>query len=304
MDSTICIFSDSKGECSGRKNSHIPHLICGNHLKQFYGLEVAVSYIESPTEVAYVGWTLKPTPGTFFKKNEVILPIREIIDKIYRPKEVVMDEGERIYKINNKTANFLKRLSDESRLSTSERFTYELIRNLSEVNDKINMNPTLHCEENPKHIGFLRSKMTLTDTYVNTDAIINRIAGMSVAANNNDRDETALSQLELSYSFQYMLSKLEYTVHAINDGASREVNRLIPNAKYVRKVGLVALTDIADPEIIVVLGSSRADKAGVIHEYYNGIVQTVPKEINHTILHSSRIPTQSVNRALMTNCVR
>lgn len=106
MEQTPCIFSSNNGECSGRKHSHLNHLICSFHLAKYFGLEIANSYIETPTETVYVGFNLKPVSDVFFRKNDIIVAEQVMVDKIYRSTQVVPTAEERIFRMNQDFTNF------------------------------------------------------------------------------------------------------------------------------------------------------------------------------------------------------
>lgn len=88
METTACIFSFNKAECNGKKRTHLTHLMCANHLRDIFGLEMTYFVFETEMSHEFVGGFLKPTPGVIFKANAIIIPERNMFDKFYRPEEI------------------------------------------------------------------------------------------------------------------------------------------------------------------------------------------------------------------------
>ncbi|GFS69059.1 uncharacterized protein TNCV_4570471 [Trichonephila clavipes] len=137
---------------------------------------------------------MKPVAGMYFKKYDVILPLREFYDKIYRPSQVARTEADLKYRINPRTDEFMKRALREGRFSKSDRIMYELIRNLSEPIEKINNNPTKECENDPKVIAYIRSKIAISETFIEKLSIPNRINSITLPV---DEMETSINNLNL-----------------------------------------------------------------------------------------------------------
>lgn len=298
-----------KAECSGRRNTHIPHLICAKHLEEYFGLKIFSSYIETPLAYHYAPWTLSPVPGMFFKKNDVILPVREFYDKVYRPFQVSYPENQRKFKINPRTDEFMKQILTSGRMGKADRVIYEIIRNLSETNENINLNPTADCENDPKPIAYIRSKMAISNTFIQKHSILNYINEIKVTLFSNTKTEEKLlkdDSLKLSLAYRYFMSKFEYQSHIINilDNKKMELARLVPNAAFIPEVGLVAIMDISDPEPIVVTGVSVGNTTINDYSYYDELVIDQPKEMVSQKASPHRLSTQNfTRRAFISNCL-
>ncbi|KAG8175214.1 hypothetical protein JTE90_022637 [Oedothorax gibbosus] len=316
METTQCVFSGNKPECTGRKNHHVQHLMCDHHMREYFGLEIGYSYIETPTETIYVGFNLKPVPGVFFRSNDVILPVRSFVDKTYRPKQVVPLESDRIYRMNPRLNEFVQRLFNGGRITAGDRYTYEMIRNLSENSKAVNVNPTDHCEAGPHPLALIGSKLYVAETFIQTNSNMNRINNMTLYIFGKDTTnpaETEIDKLNLSLSYMYMLSKMEFSSHLAHsvqenptaDVQSKlEVQRMKPNAMFIKDVGLVAISDISDPDVIIVSGCSRNTWFGDSKGYYDEICIVHPKEIIHSKPGLNRLGTQNANRrAIMSSCI-
>lgn len=306
MAETVCIFNSNKSECAGRIHSHLQYLICGKHLAEIYGNKLANSYIENPTEVVLVGFNFTPVDGVYFRKNDVILPVRERYDKTYRPSAVVSSESDRIYRINSKIDEFMRRVVGTGKISPSDRITYELIRNMSEPIDKMNVNPTEQCENNPQSIAYIRSKYTISETYIQKYCNMQRINNITLLE--EDGHETKLSVFpELSLSYKYFLSRMEYSSHVVYGSpaeTSAETQRMKPNARFIKGTGLVAMSDISDPDPIVVFGVSRNMTDGNQDSWYEEICVRYPKEIINTRPMAGRIGTLgAARRAFTSSCI-
>lgn len=318
METTQCVFSGNKAECTGRKNSHIQHLMCDHHTREYFGLEITYSYIETPTETIYVGFNLKPVPGVFFRPNDVILPLRIFVDKTYRPKQVVPSETDRMYRMNPRLNQFAQRIFNGGRITPGDRYTYELIRNLSEGAVGINVNPTHQCEDAPQPLATIGSKYFISETFIKQNSNMNRINDVSLfvptneaqdATSNKDSEEREITHLNLSLSYKYVLSKMEFSSHQaerMKDANGKvtsqvEVQRMKPNAVFVKDVGLVAITDISDPDVIVIHGCTRNFTSGNLKGFYDEVCIVQPKEIVHPRPGTYRLGTQNATKRAMTS---
>lgn len=300
MDKTYCLFSSSPdGFCSGPRHSNVNHLICANHLRQYYGLEVGTFYVEKRTETFYGGWFLRPAPGTHFKKNDIIIPVRNIVDIIFRAQK--KDANMKIdgYSMNPILKKYMEAITNSgNRISPQERRMFEMLRNLSEPLEKIGLNHIEGCETEASAIAYIKSKMTMSQTYIEEYSGY-KLDGFTVFT---DKEEKLMNHAELSHNFQYFLSRLEYCAHLAEDSSAtvKETHRMNYNAIYVNGVGLVATRDISNPNTIVMLGSCRGrieDDDG----YYKTHVISVPKEIVQPRVGAGMIPQQNaMKRAFVT----
>lgn len=295
--------------------------MCDHHLRDYFGLEIGYSYIETPTETVYVGFNLKPVPGVFFRPNDVILPVREIIDKTYRPKQVVSLASDRVYRINTRLNEVVQRMFNGGRITTGDRYTFEMIRNLSEIPSSVNVNPIEHCEVNPQPLAFIKSKLYIAETFIQQNSNMARINDTTVYMPTEDPSqdnkfeaaEKELKALNLSLSYRYMLSKMEFSTHvtySMKDSQTKEITanlesqRMKPNAMLVPDIGLVAISDISDPDYIIVAGCTRNVTYDNLNGYYDEICIVYPKEIVHSKPAAHRLTTQNANRrAMMSSCI-
>ncbi|GFQ76319.1 uncharacterized protein TNCT_199941 [Trichonephila clavata] len=242
----------------------------------------------------------------YFKKYDIILPVQKMYDKIYRPQHVARTEADLKYKINPRTDEFIKRVLRDGRFSKSDRLVYELIRNLSEPSDNINNNPTKECENDPKVIAYIRSKMAVSETFIEKLSIENRINNIILPVGEM---ETSITKLGLSASYKYMMSRFEYSSHLVTDldDQTIELPRLMYNAVFVKDVGLVAVSDISDPDAIVVHGATRGQVKTNDYGYYDELVIAHPKEVinSNPRLAPQRLSTNNaINKAFTTSCIK
>lgn len=281
MEKTYCIFNTSpEGLCAGPRHSHINYLICAHHLKQFYGLEVASFFVEKRTQTCYGGWILRPSPGTHFKKNDIIIPMRAILDVMYRTnkKGTIPNEELEKYTMNPILDKHMHAaVHSGNRLSVGDRRAFEMIRNLSEPLELINLNPIDLCETDASAVAYIKSKMTMSQTYIEEYSGY-PLENYTVYA--KDKDENLANMKNVSHHFRYFLAKAEYSSHIAEDktNSAREIHRMNYNAMYIPHIGLVASRDITNPNTIVVLGTSRG-KIENDDGFYKTHVICVDKEI-------------------------
>ncbi|GFQ87858.1 uncharacterized protein TNCT_735671 [Trichonephila clavata] len=263
------------------------------------------SFVETPMEFYFIGWVLKPVSGMYFKKFDTILPVQKMYDKTYRPHQVARTEEDLKYKINPRTDEFMKRVLRDGRFSKSDRIVYELIRNLSEPSDNINNNPTKQCENDPKVIAYIRSKMAISETFIEKLSIDNRINNIILPV---DEMETSINNLGLSDSYKYMMSRFEYSRHLVTDldDQTIELPRLMYNAVFIKDVGLVAISDISDPDVIVVHGATRGNVKANDYGFYDELVVAQRKDVinSNARLAAQRLSTNNaINKAFTTSCI-
>lgn len=312
MEPNICLFHHAKEPCGGKKPSHIQYLICDKHLKEIYGLHITWSPIETPTEMIYVGFNLSVYLNSFFRENDVIIPVRLFYDKIFRPTHVTPTEFDKKFRINQTLYKYIHGKMRNGVLDSNDRYTYEMIRNLSEKNEAVNVNPTKNCEHDPQAISFLTSKMTVSDTYIKNYILPSTYKNISVYGIDDQPNGTDLDNIEtLSLGFRYLLSKGEYCVHIASDDTDKvsETQRLRPNAIFVEGVGLVATRNISFPDTIVIAGIMRgfAQQAYDTDNLYSEMCIVEPKEIvqpTKLLPQQNKMPhQQSTRKGFQNSCL-
>lgn len=301
-EKTYCLFSTSQdGFCSGPRHTHVNNLFCINHLKQYFGLEVASYYVEKQVETCFGGWNLRPAPGTHFKKNDIIVPTRPIIDSIYRSKKdksVITDETK--YGMNHILEQYLiSATSSGNRLSVPDRRSFEMLRNFSVPLDNINLNPIELCETDPAAVAYLKSKLTMSQTYIEEYGGY-PLEGFTIPIDGQLTD--LVNRTELSYHYKYFLSKAEFSSHVVSsdDNIAKETHRMNYNAMYIPDVGLVATRDISNPNTIVIFGASHGSW-GDTDGFYKTHVICFPKEIVQPRISAHMIPQQNaLKKAFVT----
>ena len=290
MDELFCIFKHAREECRSKKHSYIRYLICEKHLREIYGLEITWKYIETPTEMIYVGFNLSVAPNTYFKENDVIIPVRSFFDDTYRKEfsaapAATKTDFNKQFRMNPHLHEYILRKMKNGQLDSHDRYTYEMIRNLSEPMPNVNSNPLKGCEEDPTHTAYLRSKMTIAETYIMGNVLATTYQTIKYyTTRNNDVGEIKQKDLPtISLLFHFLLSRAEYSVHTITNREQdlKETNRLVPNAMFIENVGLVAMRQISNPSTIVVFGQVTGYDPNVnsYETMYDENIIVEPKEI-------------------------
>ncbi|GFY75546.1 uncharacterized protein TNIN_351351 [Trichonephila inaurata madagascariensis] len=214
----------------------------------------------------------------YFKANDVIFPVQLLYDKAYRPSQVARTEEDLKFRINPRTDEFMKRALRDGRISKSDRIMYELIRNLSEKSHKINNNPTKDCENDPKAIAYIRSKIAISETFIEKLSVPNRINSITLPVGDT---EININDLDLSESYKYMMNRFEYSNHFVIDSEkeSIELPSLMYNAVFIKDVGLVAVSDISDPDVIVVHSATKGNVEPKDYGFYDELMIAQPKEV-------------------------
>jgi hypothetical protein len=289
MDELFCLFKHPREECRSKKHSYIRYLICEKHLREIYGLEITWKYIETPTEMIYVGFNLSVAPNTYFKANDVIIPVRSFFDVTYRKEfavnpSVPKTDFMKKFRMNPHLHEYILRKMKNGQLDSHDRYTYEMIRNLSEPMPNVNSNPLKGCEEDPSHTAYLRSKMTISETYImgNVLATTYQTINYYTTRENGVGEHKQTEMNAISLLFHFLLSRAEYSVHTIiKDENFKETNRMVPNAMFIEEIGLVAMRPISNPSTIVVFGQVTGfdQKINSYETMYDENIIVEPKEI-------------------------
>ncbi|GFS72668.1 hypothetical protein TNCV_1420651 [Trichonephila clavipes] len=96
----------------------------------------------------------------------------------------------------------MKRALRDGRFSKRDRIMHQPIRNLSEKSHNINNNPTKEWENDPKAIAYIRSKIAISETFIEKLSVPNRINSITLPV---DKMETNINDLGLSESYKYMM---------------------------------------------------------------------------------------------------
>lgn len=307
MEQTACIFNTDKSQCIGTAHSHLNNLMCGKHLKEYFGLEIFWSTVDTPTSIAYAGFTLKPAKKTYFKVNDIIIPCKTILDKTYRKEHVKMLEKDRIYRINPVLNEFMLRATKNIRFAKRDRYSYEIIRNLSTPSEKMNTNPTELCENTPESIAYIRSKYSIAETYIQKHSTQKHMNGINlISLLTGDFDAKSLFENEeLSLSFKYMLSKCEYSNHITHDtvDSTFNIHRLHYNAAYVPDIGLVATRNISHPNVIVVWGSAKGTFEDDDGFYTENVILDQKEVLDRPVSAKNLGPLKRYKRAFDKSCM-
>jgi len=292
MDELFCLFKHPREECRSKKHSYIRYIICEKHLREIYGLEITFKYIETPTEMVYLGFNLSVAPNTYFKENDVIIPIRDFIDVTYRKEfhessaSVAKNDFDKKFRMNPHLHKYILSKMKNAQLDIHDRYTYEMIRNLSSHVEAVNTNPIPGCEVDPNQKAYIRSKLTISETFIKENVL-----KTTYKTNRYYTDKTTDNPIELnsedmkdtSLIFSVLLSRAEFGIHSITNETNSitETNRLVPNAMFFPNIGLVAMQKISNPSTIVVFGHSTGfDKNTNDYEtMYDENVIVEPKEI-------------------------
>lgn len=302
MESTACLLSGGNTFCTGRKNSHLNNLLCAKHLKEYYGLEIYAHCIEKPTSYNFTGWVLKPCDGIIFKRNEVIIPVQSFIDKTYRNKNdantPALTNKEKTYSMNHVLDKFMRRATDKTQVVKGDRKTFEMLRNLSEVSKNVNLNPNTACELDPVNIGYIRSKMTVSETFIENHANKEHMNGIVLTT---DKRMSLMEAQDLSLCLKYFLSRFETSQHIVQDLNSKtlEVDNTSYSCAYIEGIGVVASNDVECSAPLVIFGSSRGvHEVGAASDlgFYAENVIVYPKEVVNQKVSKNMINQQNALR--------
>lgn len=269
----------------------------------------------------YVGFNLSVAPNTYFRENDVIIPVRGYFDKVFRKEHSsskeknVFNSEEKKYRLNPHLNQYLMQKMKSGFLDIYDRYTYEIIRNLSVAMNEVDMHPKPGCEDSSTFKAYVKSKMAVAESYIKDNVLNTTYKGISyyekdvggniVTVKDNDLEKS------VSLILTVLLSRAEFSVHTIAkeaDNNTREVNRLVPNAMLVKDIGLVATRQISNPSTIVIFGESMGydSKYSEFENVYDENIIVEPKEIvqPYNQQPQSFMSNQIMSRkAIRTSCI-
>lgn len=248
-----CIFETNLERCVPHDSQSFRRIICKRHLEEVFGLEAYYHDIENETRSVRVGPYLRPVKNWSFKANEVLLPLRDTVDKNYHGELSGDQYLDNRYLINNKLAHFLHEKCDPELRRSDSRYLYEVIRNMGAPNaTDINLGSNVKEHDD----AFQTTKVYVQDRYsAINNAILSSKNGKMVA-------QFKVTDDTLSPFYQFLMTNMHIDSHVFN--ASLLPDLLQPNVSYVSGVGFVATKRINHPLPLVLEGSHNGT-----NYYYN-----------------------------------
>lgn len=270
-----CIFKTKKSRCRSSVRKDLPLLICEQHLKQYYGLEVGYVEIDDVSNIGLSGGLLKPIKGySIFSRNQVIVPTRNFFDMVYRSMDVSDETGlTRKYSLSNRIQETVREYASSFPDSMEHRQVIETYRNFIESDD-VNPGPK-QTDELSKLQAAVQANKTRSEVYIRNQPVNKTLLHNLINVNGKP---TNMESLKWSKNFQYMVANCMFSAMEIQANQKQYIDWLQFNVQFVPNVGLVATETIADPAFLVIDGFTSGSQI-----FYNAHVGLLPK-----IVHDSK----------------
>lgn len=281
MEESKCIFRGKKSRCRSEPRKDLPLLMCQQHLKQYYGLEVGYEQIDGVKHVAFAGGFLRPIFGySSFSRNEVIIPTKHFLDLHIRSEDKVNEAGEGLmekYTLNNRIVETLREYANEYPNSIDHRHVIEMYRNFMEESP---------ADVDPKHTDSMPTLQALVEARKKHSEVFIRNQPVSKTLKDNHvimggKKPVNITEAGWSKNFQYLLNNCLYAQFQIMVDGKKYLDNIPFNATFVEKVGLVATEMIVHPLYLVIEG--HASGSTIFYNAHVGLVQKVIQPAKYTV---------------------
>lgn len=286
MEETKCIFKGKKSRCRSEPRKDLPLLICQQHLKQYYGLEVGYEQIDGVKHVSFTGGFLKPIFGySTFSRNEVIIPTKHFLDLHIRSEDKSAEDNSKYeqYTLNNRILETLREYANEYPDSLEHRHVVEMYRNFIEE-APADIDPT-HTDLLPKLQALVEARKKHSEVFIRNQPVSKTLKDNYIYVNGTKA--VNITENNWSKNFQYLLNNCLYAQLRINAHGKTYLDNIPFNTTFVDKVGLVATEMIVHPLYLVLEGCSHGSQI-----YYNAHVGMVQKTIQASKFTVKDVPKQ------------
>ncbi|GFR03161.1 hypothetical protein TNCT_340681 [Trichonephila clavata] len=132
-----------------------PHL-ADNFYHTDYSFRVLVNLVD------FTGRCLKPKPGTYSKKDDLIFTLHNFYEKYYRPSQVAQTKVDLKYQINPQTDEFMKRALHGGQFCKSDCLFHKQRSKMTHSNNEAEMNCSicLSCDDDSELYTLILCKHT------------------------------------------------------------------------------------------------------------------------------------------------
>lgn len=284
MSLSNCIFANDKLKCKSSAPPTLVNVICLDHLRNVYGLDVMYHKFHDESFTGTVGPFLMLAQDVSFEENTVVLPTREFTDKYFRPDLQMDQQDDLMYKMNPNIINYVTELinsSGQRDMNSEKRYQYELIRNLSvakkeDISIQVQNNSTEPLMVNFKN--FVQTRVCGLNIFMETTNIWNHAKNITLI--NLDNSEVP----PISPFYKMLVTNMYVDMHVF---PQNEI--LMPvlgaNLMYKNGIGFVTMEKITSPMPLVVLGI----ETGSAH-FYRSKAITLSKSVKN----GKRVPDASL----------
>lgn len=273
MEETKCIFKGKKSRCRSEPRKDLPLLICQQHLKQYYGLEVGYEQIDGVKHVSFTGGFLRPIFGySTFSRNEVIIPTKHFLDLNIHTEDKDTKDSELLerFTLNNRIVETLREYANDYPDTMDHRHVVEMYRNF--VADENADTDPIHTENLPVLQAIVEARKKHSEVFIRNQPVSRTLKDNLLYTDK----QMALSiiDMKLSKNFQYLLNNILYSEFKIQAYGTSYLDMIPFNTTFIPNVGLVATEMIVHPLYLVIEGRSSGSPI-----YYNAHVGLIPKTI-------------------------
>lgn len=286
MEESKCIFKGKKSRCRSEPRKDLPLLICQQHLKQYYGLEVGYEQIDGVKHVSFTGGFLRPIFGySTFSRNEVIIPTKHFLDLNIHSEDKDANESHLLqkYTLNNRIVETLREYANDFPDTLEHRHVVEMYRNF--IEDKPADTDPKHTDNLPKLQALVEARKKHSEVFIRNQPVSKTLKDNWIFL--NSKTATNITHMPWSKNFQYLLNNCLYAQFQIHAHGTKYFDNIPFNTTFVEDVGLVATEMIVHPLYLVIEGKATGSPI-----YYNAHVGLVQKLIQPSKFTVKDVPKQ------------
>lgn len=281
---SYCVFC-YKTKSTPPTNWPLAMMICPQHLRKPFGLEVQYYKQETETEQQIVGPFLRVAENVFFKKNTVVFPCREYVEKRFRPEKAAYQVDEYDYHMNPEIEVWFRAISEKAASGAENdllngRYSYEVLRNFSSPYQTL----ALSDPDSSRFINFyaiLQQSLSRAEQKIALLPVSKQFEEVELKtrdkADASGKVTTKLSDIkDMSESYKVLLVHCMLGEHETNvRGVGLEISRVPFNMVYRPGIGVVTTEDMGHPHHLVLSGKETGKQI-----WYMNKVSTVKKNVH------------------------
>lgn len=284
--SSVCLFNCPDLKCPTKNVFSFTNVICINHLKKIFGLNLWLFRSETAMETSLAGPFLIVDQDLEFETNTVVFPERDYLDSYLFPRVDQMEYNN--YKLNPRLKHYLDLINSRN-LGFKNADTYkvhlELIRNLSLpkiAHDTINIAGNDDDTTHGMLKGEIAAKLNVLTNWVTNEPYYKVFDKLTVI-DEPDGPEIPITKFSTFYAF--MLFNCIYDRHEFQTPKFVTPITCYANLKYVKGIGFVTVQNIPNPLPLTVIGRSKSSIS-----YYNVKTKSIPNVVTARNVDSRDFP--------------
>ncbi|KAF8796700.1 hypothetical protein HNY73_001046 [Argiope bruennichi] len=281
-----CIFQTDKCKCTNDKNWTFNGVICKDHLRKVFGLQLNYYIFRTDVDTTVVGPFLIVAEDYAFQPKQVIFPTRDFFDKTFRPDINTYQDGEYEYRLNPKIDAYIQEMAVNKKPdnTVSNRYQLEIIRNIGIADvGKINLGNENQKDGFTNFLVNVKTRIGGMNQVIESSKIRSHFKSINIL-NLSGTTKDLQSNEDISPFYKFLLAHCFYDVHK-TPIANTIAETITYNIAHKTGVGFFATEKIPNPVPLVVAGDQQGNQL-----FYYLVTATYKKETKGIMIDPKRYP--------------